>query len=85
MQAAVIAFFACSHPHIDHAEDPAGKMRLLINCPSGESRLLQVDAQATVLELKQVLQEAEGPLEAREHAAADCVDYAFLLSMRRSS
>ena len=37
-------------------------MRLLVNCPSGESRLLQVDAEATVLELKQVLQEAEGEL-----------------------
>jgi hypothetical protein len=35
-------------------------MRLLINCPSGESRLLQVDQEASVLELKQLLQEAEG-------------------------
>ncbi|GLC42983.1 hypothetical protein PLESTB_000279700 [Pleodorina starrii] len=35
-------------------------MRVLVNCPSGESRLFQIDAQATVLELKQALQEAEG-------------------------
>ncbi|PNH09838.1 Polyubiquitin [Tetrabaena socialis] len=35
-------------------------MRVLVNCPSGESRLFQIDAQATVLELKQILQEAEG-------------------------
>ncbi|KAG2497478.1 hypothetical protein HYH03_004631 [Edaphochlamys debaryana] len=35
-------------------------MRVLVNCPSGESRLFQIDSQATVLELKQALQEAEG-------------------------
>ncbi|GAX74725.1 hypothetical protein CEUSTIGMA_g2172.t1 [Chlamydomonas eustigma] len=35
-------------------------MRLLVNCPSGESRLLQVDDSATVKELKQELQELEG-------------------------
>ena len=35
-------------------------MRVLVNCPSGESRLFQIDAQATVLELKQALQEQEG-------------------------
>ncbi|KXZ47782.1 hypothetical protein GPECTOR_33g664 [Gonium pectorale] len=34
-------------------------MRVLVNCPSGESRLFQIDAQATVLELKEALQEAE--------------------------
>jgi len=35
-------------------------MRLLVNCPSGESRLLQFDDEATVLELKQELQQLEG-------------------------
>ncbi|KAF5832550.1 hypothetical protein DUNSADRAFT_11544 [Dunaliella salina] len=35
-------------------------MRLLVNCPSGESRLLQVHDEMTVLELKQLLLEVEG-------------------------
>ncbi|KAL6755350.1 hypothetical protein V8C86DRAFT_2679567 [Haematococcus lacustris] len=35
-------------------------MRLLINCPSGQSRLLQVAGDATVLELKELLQDEEG-------------------------
>eukprot|EP00983_Pelagomonas_calceolata_P018168 569556-Pelagomonas_calceolata.AAC.3 len=35
-------------------------MRLLVNCPSGESRLLQVQDEMTVLELKQLLLEVEG-------------------------
>jgi hypothetical protein len=35
-------------------------MRLLINCPSGESRLLQVDDAATVLDLKHTLYQEEG-------------------------
>ncbi|KAG1659691.1 hypothetical protein FOA52_004330 [Chlamydomonas sp. UWO 241] len=35
-------------------------MRLLVNCPSGESRLLQVDSNATVAELKHELHQLEG-------------------------
>lgn len=35
-------------------------MRLLINCPSGESRLLQVADEALVSELKLELKELEG-------------------------
>ncbi len=35
-------------------------MRLLVQCPSGESRLLQMGGSATVLELKQLLEEQEG-------------------------
>lgn len=37
-----------------------GTLRLRIQCPSGESRLLQVSGEATVLDLKQMLEEQEG-------------------------
>lgn len=36
------------------------QLRLLVNCPSGESRLLQMEDSVSVFELKQTLQEAEG-------------------------
>uniref|UniRef100_A0A7S0YSY3 Ubiquitin-like domain-containing protein n=1 Tax=Polytomella parva TaxID=51329 RepID=A0A7S0YSY3_9CHLO len=60
-------------------------MRLLVNCPSGESRLLQVDAEAKVSELKQVLQEAEGILlkqQVLSFAGMDLKDHLTLADHR---
>ena len=58
--------FSCYYPTLlDHQSirefnKSTCLMRLLVNCPSGESRLLQVDDSATVLDLKCTLYQEEG-------------------------
>lgn len=51
------------------------QLRLLVNCPSGESRLLQMEDSVSVFELKQTLQEAEGACEISRFETLQFLDY----------